>query len=200
LEALSAQLSRRVIVLLGLAWPSAVRAAAIDPASRIAVFLRAVDSLSAQAGLSDAALMQAFRPIAAEHLDVAAMARAALRDQLRTINGADLADYVDAYATHLARAFVLGVRRTGGSVSRVVGQRRLQNGTPVVISRIRAGARERDVTWIFCGAESRRVCDVETDGVIASARQRAIFARVFSEEGLETLIARLRSGRLAVLD
>jgi hypothetical protein len=97
---------RAALRLLLLALP----ARAADPAEQVAVLLAALDAL------------------ADRHFDRAAMLGAALGNARRGIGDADWARLQAAFGAHLARGFVLGVRRQGASASRVMGSRPLSGG------------------------------------------------------------------------
>lgn len=189
-------MSRRAALLLPLALP----ARAADAAEQVAALLAALDALSAQASLPDAEVAARFDALAARHFDRAAMLLAALGNVRRGIADADWARLQAAFGAHLAHGFVLGVRRQGASASRVLGSRPLPGGGTLVAARIRVGGRERDAQFFACAADPARICDIEADGVRASARHRAAFAPLLDAEGLEALIAALGSGRLAALD
>jgi hypothetical protein len=117
--------SRRAALRLPLL---ALPARAADPAEQVAVLLAALDALSAQASLPDAELAARFDALADRHFDRAAMLGAALGNARRGIGDADWARLQAAFGAHLARGFVLGVRRQGASASRVMGSRPLSGG------------------------------------------------------------------------
>lgn len=155
-----------------------------------------IDRLSAKPQLQDPQIARRFRSIAAKHLDRKFMARKALGRWLGKLDANALSRYFGAYYTHMELGFVRSMRKTGPSVSRVLGSRRLSNGNGVVIARIDAGSRRRDVVWYMCAHAPQRVCDVEVDGVRASARERSVFDAVLRKGGLSALVRDLEAGRL----
>lgn len=156
------------------------------------------DGLSTQTSLSDATIASRFKSIATASFSLQTMARDALGyDRFRQLGAEQKAAYAKAFVDHLAQGFVLGVRRHGAVVSKVLGTRTGQNGAAIVISRSRISGREKDTFWHMCREHPALVCDIEVDGIRASARQRAAFSRVLEEHGFERLLTDLRSGDLA---
>jgi len=156
------------------------------------------DSLSAQANLSDRAMVSRFESIATAHFALQTMARDALGyDRYGQLGAEQKAAYANAFMHHLAQGFVLGVRRHGAATSKVLGTRNAPNGAVIVVSRSRLSKREKDTFWHMCRDRPALVCDIEVDGVRASARQRAAFLRVLDKQGFDGLLEELRSGNLA---
>ncbi len=155
-----------------------------------------IDRLSAKPQLKDSEIARRFRIIAARHLDRNFMARNALGDWISKLDANAVKRYISAYHAHMALGFVRSMRKTGASVSKVLGSRRLSNGNRVVIARIEAGSRRRDVVWYMCARTPKRVCDVEVDGIRASAREKSVFGGVLRSGGISALVRDLKAGRL----
>jgi len=161
----------------------------------IARLVAALDKLSAQGRLSEPQLMARFDRLAVRYLNIQIMARDALGSG--AIPKTLWADFINAYRRHLQAGFVEGVRRYGASQSKVLGSRTAPNGLPVVITRSKIGGRSRDTVWFMCRNDTARVCDVEVNGVRASARQRSAFMPVLTREGPRDFIKRLAAGQFA---
>ena len=157
--------------------------------------LKELDRLSAQKSLSDRDLAGRFAAFAAETFDVAYMAREAIGSLSSIVTRQQYAAYIGAFEDHLARGFVAGTRRFGPTVSRPLGIRTAASGLPVFYFRSRDTKKERDVLWFLCQRDSPLVCDIEVDGIMASSRHRALFARILREEGIQGLIDGLRAGK-----
>jgi ABC-type transporter MlaC component len=171
-------------------------AASTDAEAVVGAMLDRIDRLSAQSQLPDNELARRFRAIAREYLDRSDMARVALGREALRLDAAEWKTYAAAFNTHIEIGFVRGVREIGASTSRVLGERTTPEGKTVVITRINSGSRSRDTVFYMCGRAPGRICDIEVEGVRASARKRSDFLRVLSEEGFDALIAALKSGRL----
>lgn len=187
--------------IFGLALLAAVAIANGETATRIAEraiasLLVATDKLSARGHLPDAELQSKFNLIAARHFDRNAMARAALGTQLPAEARANWSGYRRAYDAFLAKSFVRGVRDAGAAVSAVKGARIGPSASPVVASESRTRGRRADIFWLMCRDNPRRVCDVEVDGIRASARQRATFVRIIADGSFARLLDELSSGRI----
>ncbi|WP_157933030.1 ABC transporter substrate-binding protein [Roseovarius salinarum] len=157
--------------------------------------VRALDALSAKADLAPDARMRRFRKLATRIFALDAMAAAALPRDVRP-TPSDRARYGDAFRHHLAIGFERAVQRFGPTTSRVRAVRQRAD-TRIVLLRTQSEKRTRTSAWILCPPPALRVCDVEVDGIRMSAHHRREFAAVLAQEGLEGLIAHLRSGRLA---
>ncbi|MBN9673627.1 ABC transporter substrate-binding protein [Roseibium aggregatum] len=164
----------------------------------VARMLIASDGLSAQTNLAAKAMATRFKAIVTSHFALGTMARDALGyDRFNQLGTKRQRQYTEAFKEHLAQGFVLGVRRLGSAVSTVLGSRTAPGGAVIVVSRSRVAGREKDTFWHMCREHPALVCDIEVDGIRASARQRAAFSRVLEEHGFERLLTDLRSGELA---
>jgi ABC-type transporter MlaC component len=173
-------------------------AAAAQSSARDAVtaMLGRIDALSARGDLADVELSRRFRAIAGDHMDRSHMASAALGGAALRLSPAEWQRYAAAFDVHMGLGFAAGVREYGASESRVLGERITPAGKTVVIARIRSKAREQDTVFYMCDRKPSLVCDVEVNGVRASARQRTDFLRMLDDQGLDALIEALKAGRL----
>ncbi|MCR9137463.1 MAG: ABC transporter substrate-binding protein [Alphaproteobacteria bacterium] len=159
--------------------------------------MEALDKLSARQDLSDEVLAARFDVLAARHFDLVTMARATLGADVGAISRPLWPKFVSAYRKHLQTAFVTGMRRHGASTSRVLGNRTAPNGLPVIVTRIKIDGHTRDTVWFMCRQKTARICDIEVDGVRASARQRSVFRPVLMRQGPDAFISQLAAGRFA---
>lgn len=167
-----------------------------EPIPKQAVTLmQQLDALSANATLSDAQRTKAFLTLTEAHFDVPVMAANGLPRALRP-TGEDWTRYLVAFRSHLAQAFLQGVRQNGQTRSHILGARERPDGSSVVFLETNAGASDWRSTWILCPTPTFRICDVELDGVRMSGQHRRRFGAVIERDGFDAFINALHSGTL----
>lgn len=192
-------ISATIVSLLFLI-PVSITSANARSSETISQMLSKFDALSAKSQLADKEIAVRFLRIADTHFNLARMARDAVGPMIKSFNRNQRSTYATAFRSHLAAGFVKAVREFGASTSTVLGQRTAPNGAAVVISRVRVVKRERDVIWLMCRNRRSHVCDIEVQGIRASARQRAAFSRAVDLHGINTMISDLKAGEFADAD
>ncbi len=190
--------ARLLFCLLIVAAPAAAHAGpASDFIKRLGA--EAVETLTQTEG--DLAAREArFRAILAESFDMQGIAQFAMGRYWSQASAEQKYDYVQAFTDYVLATYSRRLGGYSGETFSVTGEREVAEGEALVASEIvRGGAPPILAEWrVRLGGDGPKVIDVAIEGVSMSVTQRAEFASVIRQQGINGLIAVLeaRGGRL----